>query len=198
VTEPSVTAVIEMVDVALICNFLTPAGEPKLPNPDEVQEGIRSLKVSKAPGPNSILRRALKNLPQQAVSLLAQVYNEILLTRRFLTVWKHVLVINMLKPGKDPPLPSFYRPINLFNTFGKLFERILLARILHDVSECGLMRNEKFRYRPRRSISLQLASPVERKTRDFGKMRLTGAVFLDVAKPSIPSGSKASCTSYRS
>jgi hypothetical protein len=54
VTDPSVLAVIEMVDVALRSYFMTPASEPKLSNPEEVREAIRGLKVSKAPGPNGI------------------------------------------------------------------------------------------------------------------------------------------------
>jgi hypothetical protein len=64
---------------------------------------------------------------------------------------------------------------------GKLFE-ILLARIFHEVSERGLMRDEQFGFRPRHSTSLQLARLVERVTRNFCEKRLTGAVFLDVAK----------------
>jgi len=68
------------------------------------------------------------------------------------------------------------------DTIGKLFEKILLARILHVVSDRGLLRDELFGFRPRHSTSLQLARLVERITRNFGEKRLTGAVFLDVAK----------------
>ena len=64
VTDSSAPAVIEMVDVALKSYFMTPASEPKLTNPEEVQEAIKGLKVSKAPGPNGIPNRALKHLPQ--------------------------------------------------------------------------------------------------------------------------------------
>ena len=106
---------------------------PKLTTPDEVHEAIRDLKVSKAPGPNSIPNRALKYLPQWAVSLLAQIFNAVL-THHFPTAWRHARVISILKPGKDPPLPSSYQPISLMDTIGKLFEKILLARILHVVS----------------------------------------------------------------
>jgi hypothetical protein len=67
-------------------------------------------------------------------------------------------------------------------TIGELFEKILLARMLHEVSERGLMRDERFGFRPRHSTSLQLARLVERITRSFGENRLPGAVFLDVAK----------------
>jgi len=52
--DPSVLAVIEMVDVALRSYFRTPASEPKLTNPDKVHEAIGGLKVDKAPGPNGI------------------------------------------------------------------------------------------------------------------------------------------------
>jgi len=44
------------------------------------------------------------------------------------------------------------------------------------------MRDEQFGFRPRHSTSLQLARLVERIARDYGEKRLTGTVFLDVAK----------------
>jgi hypothetical protein len=91
-------------------------------------------------------------------------------------------VISILKPGKNPALPSSYQPISLLDTIGKLFEKIVLARILHEVSKHGLMQDEQFGFRPRHSMSLQLAHLTERITRNFGEKRLTGAVFMDVAK----------------
>jgi hypothetical protein len=109
---------------ALRYYFMTPASETKLTNPEEVQETIRGLDVSKAPGPN----RALKHLPQRAVSLLVLIFNAIL-THHFPTTWKHARVISIFKPGKDTAQPSSYRPISLLDTIGKLFEKILLARI---------------------------------------------------------------------
>jgi hypothetical protein len=72
VTDTSVPAVFEIVDVALGSYFLTSASEPKLTNPEEVQETFRELKVSKSPGPNGIPNRALKHLPQREVSLLSR------------------------------------------------------------------------------------------------------------------------------
>ena len=91
-------------------------------------------------------------------------------------------MISILKPGKDPALPSSYRHISILDTIGKLFEKIPLARILHEVKVRGLMRDEQFGFRPRHSTSLQLARLVKRITRNFGEKKLTGAVFLDVAK----------------
>jgi hypothetical protein len=120
VTDPSVPAVIETVNVGLRFYFTAPASEPKLTNPEEVQEAIRGLRVGKAPGPNGIPNRPLKHLSQRTVSLLVLIFNAILLTHHFPTAWKHARVISIFKPGKDPALPSSYRPISLLETIGKL------------------------------------------------------------------------------
>ena len=82
----------------------------------------------------------------------------------------------------DTALPSSYRPISLLDTISKLFEKILLAWILRELSERGLMRDEQFGFRPRRSTSLYLARLVERITRKFCEKGLIGAVFLYLAK----------------
>ena len=62
------------------------------------------------------------------------------------------------------------------------FKKILLTSIIHEVGERGLLRDEQFGFRPRYSTFLQVARFVEQITRYFGEKKLTGAVFLDVAK----------------
>jgi hypothetical protein len=91
-------------------------------------------------------------------------------------------VSSILKLGKDPMLHSSYRPISLLDTVGKLFEKIILTRILQEVHEHGLLCDEQFRFQPRHSTTLQLAHLVERVNRNYDKKRLTGAVFLNVAR----------------
>jgi len=142
VADTSVPTVIEVVDVSLRSYIQRPAIEPKLTKPDEVHEAIRGLKVDRAPGPNSVPNRALNHLPQRAVSLQVQIFNAILLTHYFSTLWKHARVPCILKPGKNPALSSSYQPISLLDTIGTSFEKILLAGILHEVSERGLMSDE--------------------------------------------------------
>jgi hypothetical protein len=83
------------------------------------------------------------------------------------------------------------------DTIGKLFEKFLLARILHEVSERGLMRDEQFGFRPRHSTSLQLARLFERITGKFLEKKPTGTVFLDVAKALFTVWIEASSTSLR-
>jgi len=76
--DPSVRAVIEKVDLALRSYFLSPASEPQLTTPFEVQEAMSGLKFSKSQGPNGIQYRALKHLLKRAVSFLAHIFELVL------------------------------------------------------------------------------------------------------------------------
>jgi hypothetical protein len=84
--------------------------------------------------------------------------------------------------GKGPHAAFFLLPISLLDIVGKIFENILLARVLREVNERGLLRDEHFGFRPTQSVTLKLAHLVEKVNRNFDERRLTGAVFLDVAK----------------
>jgi hypothetical protein len=91
-------------------------------------------------------------------------------------------VISILKQGKDPTLSSSHKPISLLDNVGELFGKMLLSWVLTEINERGLLRDEQFGFRPRLSRTLQLACLVERVNRNLDERRLTGAVFLDVAK----------------
>jgi endonuclease/exonuclease/phosphatase family metal-dependent hydrolase len=78
VSDPSVPAVVEVVNGGDASIRFAPAREPKLTNPMEVQDAIRGLKVGKAPRPDGIPNKALKHLPLSVVSLLVVLLNAIL------------------------------------------------------------------------------------------------------------------------
>jgi hypothetical protein len=75
-------------------------------------------------------------------------------------------VVPILNPGKEPTLPSSYRPISLLHTVGKLSEKILLTRVPWEVNERGLLRDKQFGFRPKHSMTLQLARLAERVNRN--------------------------------
>jgi hypothetical protein len=79
-------------------------------------------------------------------------------------------------------LPPSYRPVSLLDTVGKLFEKILLARVLREINKLGLLGDEQFGFRPKHSMTLQLVRLVERVNRNFHERRLTGAVCLGVTE----------------
>jgi hypothetical protein len=81
--------------------------------------------------------------------------------------------------------PPSYRPKSLTDTVGKLFEKILLSRVLRKVTERRLLGDEQFGFQPRHSTMLQLAHHAERE-RNFDEKRLTSAVSWMWLKPSSP------------
>ena len=193
VTDPSVPVVIEIVGVALRSYFSSSASESQITTPDEVQAANKGLRVSNVPGQNGIPNTAMKHLPKRAVSFLAHVFNAVLRTHHFPQAWKHVRIISILKSGNDPALPSSYRPISLLDTIGKLFEKILLARMLNAVNESKLLRDKQFWFRLGHSTFLQLARLVEYPGIS-AKRGSPAQISSTWPKPSIPSGSMASST----
>ena len=122
-----------------------PASEPPLTNSTEVSKAIADLKAGKAPRPNgAVSNRALGNLPRKAVTFLMKVFDGVLKWQHYPAVWKHARVISLRKPGKDPMLPSSYRPISLLDTVGKPFQKILLSWIMAEINSRGLLRDEQF------------------------------------------------------
>jgi hypothetical protein len=68
------------------------------------------------------------------------------------------------------------------DTISKLFEKILLSRILYEVPGRGLILDEQFGFRPKHSTTLQLTRLIKHVSKNFNEKRLTGQVFLHVAK----------------
>ena len=121
--------------------------------------------VHHTPGPNVKPNMALKHPPLIVVSFLVRLVNVIFRLQYFPPAWKYGRVTSTLKPWKDPELTSFQT--RLLDTIGKLFVKILLTRILSEVSGRGFLRNEQFGFGSKHSTALQLARFVERVPGNF-------------------------------
>ena len=86
------------------------ASEPLLTKPTEVSKAIAELKVLKAQGPNGVQNWALRIFPRKAL-----IFNVVLKRQHYPAVWKHLRVISLFKPGTNPAVPSYYKPISLLD-----------------------------------------------------------------------------------
>jgi hypothetical protein len=84
VKDPSVPAVIDVVNEAVRAYSFVSTSESKLTNPTEVQGVIRGLEVGKAAGPNGIPNMVLKHLTLSAASLQIVLFNAIFRIQYFL------------------------------------------------------------------------------------------------------------------
>jgi hypothetical protein len=68
----------------------------------------------------------------------------VLLKGYFLAQWKVAQVIVILKPGKPPNELTSYRPISFLPILPKIFEPVLLKRLLEMVEDNGFIPNHQF------------------------------------------------------
>ncbi|CAH2106405.1 unnamed protein product [Euphydryas editha] len=146
--------------------------------PLELRKTIQRLPKRKAPGKDGITNATLTKLPKNCIQAITTLYNGILQTGHFPEAWKQGRVIVIPKPGKDKRLPSSYRPITLLSHVAKLFERLLLRRLVPHLP----LREEQFGFRSDHSTTLQLARVINHLASEYNNKRCTVGVFLDMEK----------------
>lgn len=128
-------------------------GIPNLAQPftrQELDVALSKLKAGKAAGKDNIPYDFLTHLTSPIQDCLLLLYNSSWETRRYPNCWKPSVLIPIPKPGKDPTLPSSYRPIALLSCIGKLMERLVSTRLSWWLEEKLLLREEQCGFRPHR------------------------------------------------
>lgn len=148
--------------------------------PQELKTIIRKLAPKKTPGPDKITPAILKKLPKRAITHLTKIFNSCLHQNYFPTAWKTAHIIPIVKPGKDPTLPQSYRPISLTNFLGKIFERIILARLKTYLTAPDVIHHEQFGFKPHHSPREALHRLTTSVQRGFQLGQHTVATFIDI------------------
>lgn len=100
-------------------NLETPLSENKF------LAALKSMPNNKAPGPDCFPAEFYKHFWSILASLFIQMTNESKLNSKLPTTSNMATILLLLKPNKDPTLPSSYRPIYLINVDTKIFVRAL-------------------------------------------------------------------------
>jgi hypothetical protein len=95
-------------------------------------------------GYNLIPGKILKELPIIGIKYLTQLFSAVLLKGYFPAQWKIAQIILNLQPEKPPNELTSYRPISLLPTACKVFEKILLKRLLPTFENSRLIPNHQF------------------------------------------------------
>ena len=95
----------------------------------DIKTAIKNLDPTKAPGPDGIPTRVLKDCADELIPNLTKLFNTSLTQGSVPQEWKEANVVPVLKKG-DPTNPSNYRPISLLPVISKLFERCIYDKII--------------------------------------------------------------------
>lgn len=149
---------------------------------EEVRLAVKRGKNMKAPGTDGIFNLVLKKLSAKAYRFLALVFNRCFQLAYFPARWKVGKVIPIPKPGKDPTAPTSYRPITLLSAVSKLFERLILQRLMAHIDEHQVIAPEQFGFRKGHSTVHQLVRVENTIHRNKALSNNTAIVLLDVEK----------------
>ena len=89
-----------------------------------------NLSSSTATGPNKVAYPMLKHLPRSGMDFLLHIFNLSWPLHSFSSIWKAFSIIPIHNIGKPLDSPASFRPISLTYCASKLFECIILSRLL--------------------------------------------------------------------
>lgn len=157
-------------------------GSAYFTNYEEISDTVRHLKPFKAPGPDEVHNILLKQLPVSAILLLVTIFNNCVTLGHWPISFKLAKVVAIPKPNKSKRLPESYRPISLLNAIGKLFEKILLKRILSIADNKNLHRAEQFGFKSNHSTVHQLMRVKNHIVKSKSERKSSGLLMLDFEK----------------
>ena len=172
-------------DQAIEQNLTTPiTSQQTITNatPNEIKEAIKSMGLKKAPGPDQITPKMMKELPKKGIVLLTYIFNGIIRMFYWPKQIKISQVIPIAKPGKDPTVVTSYRPISLISVLSKVFEKLLLRRINKDLRPDEWIPHHQFGFRQGHSTIQQIHRITNIINKAYEARKYCTAVFLDVSQ----------------
>jgi len=100
----------------------------------------------------------------------------------FSILWKYSTIILILKPKKPPDCSSSYRPISLLPILSKVFEKILLKRLLNIAEETKILPDSQFGFRSRHSTIHQVHRIVDKISFSLEEKQYCTGAFQDVSQ----------------
>ena len=150
-------------------------------NMEELKGAMKKTKNTSA-GPDMIHIMMIRNLPENMIQLLLDIFNKIWTEHTFPTQWREATVLPFLKSGKDPKKAASYRPIALTSSICKLMERMVNNRLMWLLESRQLIHQNQYGFRKDHSTSDVLVR-VETEIREsMVRNEKMVAVFFDIEK----------------
>ena len=113
-------------------------------------ENFEAPKNKKSSGHDGISNEILKCCSPVIEPILAEIFNEMIEFSIYLDWMKLAKITALYKKG-DRNLPENYRPISLISSLSKVFEKLLLKRMMSFCSKHKILTSAQFGFRPKMS-----------------------------------------------
>ena len=153
-------------------------------HPITIEELLQTLAECKgsSPGPDEIHYEMIQNLCINGKNFLIKIFNQIWLNHVFPENWKRSIMIAVLKPGKDPRIPTNYRPISLTNCLCKVLERIINKRLVWFLEEGNCFSDFQSGFRKNRCTLDNLLFLEHHIMKTFCEKKYLVSIFFDIEK----------------
>ena len=132
----------------------TPMGEITV-DPNGVLKLLNNLKIHKAPGPDGLSARVLKECSSEIAPILALIYNETLAQGTVPDDWRQANVAPIFKKGEKYDAAD-YRPVSLTCICCKTLEHIIVSNINKHLAFESILADCQHGFRSQRSCETQL------------------------------------------
>lgn len=112
---------------------------------------IKKTKNNKACGPDSIPYEFYKNIPNNLLEKILNIYNQLWIKGEYPIEFKKSLVNPILKPDKDPANKKSYRFISRISCIGKMLESIINNRLIWWLEKNNKLSQDITGFRPNSS-----------------------------------------------
>lgn len=135
-----------------------------------------------APGPDDIHPFMIKNLPEQGLIQMLNIYNHIWSSHQFPSTWSQAIIVPILKPNKESHSPTNYRPISLTCVLCKILEKMVSKRLLWFIETNNLLSSYQSGFRKKRSTSDHLLDLQQDILTAFHGGNKLYSIFFDMEK----------------
>ena len=149
-------------------------------SPAEFLAAASNLSSSTATGPDKVSYPMLKHLPRSGMNFLLHIFNLSWSSHSFPSIWKTSSIIPIHKMGKPLDSPASFRPISLTSCVSKLFERIILSRLLFFLESNSILSPCQAGFRPGRSTLDQILYLSQSISDGFNKPRPDSQTILSI------------------
>ena len=142
---------------------------------------LKGLNTSKAPGPDNITPRVLKELASEIAPILTVIFNHSYQTGEVPLVWKSANICPIYKKGKKFEAVN-YRPVSLTCISCKIMEHIITSHIMNHADRNRIMYPLQHGFRRGLSCETQLIEFIDDVTINLDKGKQTDCLIMDFSK----------------
>ena len=145
---------------------------------DEISQIISKLKNGKSSDiPISVIKKIKRNI----VLTLCKLYNKCLVLGKFPEMLKIGRITPIYKKGAKNDINN-YRPVSTLPLFGKIFEKIIYARMYDYLTNRNILSESQFGFRKQHSTSHAIHHSDHTIRKSYNENRHTLGIFIDLSK----------------